>query len=490
MNLDFSTTSTLIKNNAALKLLRSDHAPLIISFLNRMFIEPGVNDLPENVLVEALEDELHHLEGRRNFKLYPRTARDYLIEWAAPDKAWLRRFYKPGSGGQAFDITPAVAKTVAWLQTLTGRSFVGTESRLLTLVDLLQQMKAGTEQDPTKQLAEVDRQIAELNYQREQILDGQFRALDATGLKDRLQQFNFLHRDLVSDIREVQHNFHQLDRELRQEITLWDGTKGVLLDRVIGQCNVIDTSDQGRSFRGMWDFLLSARRQDELMALFEYVQQIPELADEMQGVQLVGAYQEWTRAAVQTQGIVAQLSKQLRRFIEDRTFLENRKIMETLQRIERSAIAIRENPPRQLGTEVDHWRASVSLPMDRRMHVPKAAEAFDTTSVIDAPLAGDETDSRILFENRSVDVEALRQQVRRTLQVDDTATLVDILTSFPLTHGLGEVAAYLQLSDETFTTTLDEAAPETLQWASETAAGHATTRAATLPRVIFTRNHS
>ena len=180
MNLDFPTTSTLIRNNAALKLLRSDHAPLIISFLSRMFIIPGANDIPESVLVEALDDELHVLEGRRNHTLYPRTAREYLIEWAAPDKGWLRRFYKAGSNEQVFDITPAVAKTVFWLESLTTRSFAGTESRLLTLVNLLQQMKEGTEQDPAKQLAEVDRRIAELQSQREQVLEGQFRTLDAT----------------------------------------------------------------------------------------------------------------------------------------------------------------------------------------------------------------------------------------------------------------------------------------------------------------------
>lgn len=490
MNLDFPTTSTLIRNNAALKLLRSDHAPLIISFLSRMFIIPGANDIPESVLVEALDDELHVLEGRRNHTLYPRTAREYLIEWAAPDKGWLRRFYKAGSNEQVFDITPAVAKTVFWLESLTTRSFVGTESRLLTLVNLLQQMKEGTEQDPAKQLAEVDRRIAELQSQREQVLEGQFRTLDATALKDRLQQFNFMHRDLMSDIREVQQNFYQLDRDLRQEITLWEGGKGELLDRVMGQRNVIDSSDQGRSFKAMMGVFSDTRKQDDLLALLSHVQQIPELQGEIGDARLTDMLQDWSNAAYQTQRIVAQLSTQLRRFLEDRAFLENRRIMETLIAIERNAIEVREYPPRTLGMEIDHWRASITLPMDRRMFTPRSVDAFADTSVTDAPTTLSDVDTQILFANKSVDVEELRRRVRRRLQTDDITTLAEIIREYPLEHGLAEVVAYLQLTDDTFSVILDQDAHETLQWSADTIAGNPVTRAATMPRAIYTRSAS
>lgn len=490
MTLDFAASSSLIRNNSALKLLRSDHAPLIISFLNRMFIAPGVNDIPESVLVDALEDELHMLEGRRNYKLYPRSAREYLIEWAAPDKGWLRRFYKAGTTEQVFDITPAVAKTAFWLESLTTRSFVGTESRLLTLVNLLQQMKEGTEKDPAKQLAEVDRKITDLKLQREQILDGQFRALDATALKDRLQQFNYMHRDLVSDIREVQQNFYQLDRDLRQEITLWEGGKGELLSKILGQRNLIDSSDQGRSFKATMGIFTDTRKQDDLTALLEYVQKIPELRDEIGNARLTDMLQDWSNAAYQTQRILAQLSSQLRRFLESKTFLENRKIMETLRSIERKAIDVRDDPPRTLDLGIEHWRAAISLPMDRRMYVAKSVDAFANTHVTVADGAASIEDAQILFENKSVDVEELRCRIRRRLQTEDTTTLAEVVLEHPLEHGLAEVVAYLQLSDESFTVVLDQDALETLGWSSVTRAGDPVTRAATLPRAIFCRTSS
>ena len=54
-----------------------------------------------------------------------------------------------------------------WLDSLGQRSFVGTESRLKTMFDLLRQMVEGTETDPAERIrtlrerrAEIDAQIA------------------------------------------------------------------------------------------------------------------------------------------------------------------------------------------------------------------------------------------------------------------------------------------------------------------------------------------
>ena len=47
-----------------------------------------------------------------------------------------------------FDATPAVEKALAWVQGLGERSFVGTESRLNTIFELLRQIVYGTETNP------------------------------------------------------------------------------------------------------------------------------------------------------------------------------------------------------------------------------------------------------------------------------------------------------------------------------------------------------
>jgi hypothetical protein len=36
-------------------------------------------------------------------------------------------------------------------------------------------------------------------------------------------------RGLLSDFRQLEHSFHELDRELRERVATWEGSKGELL---------------------------------------------------------------------------------------------------------------------------------------------------------------------------------------------------------------------------------------------------------------------
>ena len=86
MSLDFATLDTLRTLNPAWRLLRSDHAPLVASFLQRVFVTPNVRVMAAADLAEALEDELYALRLQLGDKAFPKSAIDYLNDWAAPDK--------------------------------------------------------------------------------------------------------------------------------------------------------------------------------------------------------------------------------------------------------------------------------------------------------------------------------------------------------------------------------------------------------------------
>lgn len=66
---------------------------------------------------------------------------------------------------------------------------------------------------------------------------------------------------------------------MRERITLWDGGKGALLQDILGERGLIAESDQGRSFRAFWDFLMSRSRQEELTQLLERVMQLGAVAE-------------------------------------------------------------------------------------------------------------------------------------------------------------------------------------------------------------------
>ena len=176
--MDHATLTVLRERHPAWRLLASPHAPLLASFLHRTFVAPNVRTMSEADLGEALEDELFALREQSGSQAYPKTAPEYLDDWAAPDKGWLRKFYKTGTDEAQYDLTPATEKAIAWVASLTERPFVGTESRLHTVVELLRQIAHGTEPDPESRLVELRRRRAEIDAAMTAIVDRKIGALD------------------------------------------------------------------------------------------------------------------------------------------------------------------------------------------------------------------------------------------------------------------------------------------------------------------------
>ena len=480
MSLDYAGLDLLRRSHPAWKLLRSDHAPLVASFLHRVFIEPNLRLMAQADLAEALEDELFALRERYGAELFPKRAVEYLGDWADNDKGWLRKYYPTGSDEPHFDLTSASEKAIGWLASLTGRAFVGTESRLLTLFDLLRQMSQGSETDPETRIAELLRQRGEIDGAIERIRDGDISLIGDTAIKDRFQQFLQLARDLLADFREVEHNFRNLDRQVRERIALWDGAKGELLEEIMGQRDTIAESDQGKSFRAFWDFLMSQSRQEELSRLLEQVLALPPVVAMQPESRLRRVHYDWLEAGEHTQRTVARLSQQLRRFLDDQAWLENRRIMDILHSIETRALALREHLPSGDFIELAEAGATIELPMERPLYRPP-----QKPRIVDMALEEgiEDGDVAALFNQVVVDRAELDRNIRQALQERAQISLAELVALHPLRQGLSELLAYLQLAGGRNDTAVDEEITESLEWRL----ADGSYRRVRLPRIIFTR---
>jgi len=484
LTLDYATVDALRQHHPSWRLLNSPHAPLVASFLHRVFVVPNVRVMAAADLAETLEDELFALREQLGPAAFPKPALDYLNDWASPEKGWLRKFYAHGSDEPQFDLTPATEKAIAWLSTLAERSFVGTESRLLTLFELLKQMSEGSEADPEKRIAELRKRRDEIDAEIARVQSGDVPLMDGTALKDRFQQFMQLARELLTDFREVEHNFRLLDRRVRERIALWEGAKGALLEEIMIDRDVITDSDQGKNFRAFWDFLMSSRRQEELSELLDRVLALPPVADLKPDVRTRRVHYDWLEAGEHTQRTVAQLSQQLRRFLDDQAWLENRRIMDILHGIEAKALARRENPPAGETMSIAEPAAGVELPMERPLYAP-ALKPLIADIVLQA--GEEDTDVAALYAQVVVDTAQLARHIRHALQDRAQITLRELTETHPLQHGLAELVAYLQLGSESFKTVVDEATPDMIAWEAPAKDGAAVRKAARLPRVIFVR---
>lgn len=479
--MDYDDIDALRRSDPAWRLLRAEHAPLLLSFLGRVFVDENVRGIAASELVERLDDELYALHERLGEDAFPRRAKDYLDEWAHTESGWLRKYYADQDEAQ-FDALPAVEKAVTFVRSLERRDFIGTESRLNTAFELLRQIVYGAEEDPAKRLDELHRQREAIDQEIAKVERGELDYLDRAGVRDRFQQFSTTARELLSDFRQVEANFRELDRQLRAQIAGWTGTKGELLDDVLANRGDIGRSEQGRTFSAFYDFLLSSRRQAEFQELLEAVTAIDELAGDVDA-RTRRVHYDWLAAAERTQDTVRLLSEQLRRFLDDAVWLENRRIVEILNSIQSHALDLREHESHLPGADLDSFAPELVLPLERPLFEPKRRTAINSEAVVDE---GEDADPTALFEQTHVDVDALVRHVYDSLGGKLQVGLAEVVENHPLAEGLAELLTYISLPNQQLAVVFDDEATDEVAWTG----ADDVERIATVPKVSFVRRRA
>lgn len=478
--MEFQTLEILRNDHPAWRLLRADLAPLVASLLDRVFLKPNVRQMTESDLARHLEDDLFRLRRELGEDRFPRDARAYLEEWASDRHGWLRKRYVSGSDEAQFDITPAAEAALTWLASLGTRTFISTESRLLTVFDLLRDLINDTEPDREARTAGLRRRRAEIDAEIARLAAGPVPILDDASIRDRFHLIVETAQSLLSDFRAVEHNFRTLDRDARIKISAWEGSKGELLERILGDRDAIAESDQGRSFQAFFDLLMSTDRQDELTQLLERMLALGPVKVLKPDRRIKRVHFDWLTAAEATQRTIAKLSGELRRYLDDKAWVENRRIMRLLRDIESHAAEISDCPPTGDFMEIDAMAPEIMLPMDRPLFSPPIKPDLEDT----IPEVEGDISANALFDLVHVDKSRLQAQIWRTLQRRDQISLSEIVTEYPLELGLSELVTYLSIASEDPNSVIDDLSKTRIDWVD----GEGTERRATMPRVVFVRS--
>ena len=370
-----------------------------------------------------------------------------------------------------------------WVGDLRSREFIGTESRLNTIFDLLRQMVFGAEDDPERRLAELRRRRAEIDEEIARAERGEIVRLDAVSQRDRYQQFSRTARELLADFRQVEENFRRLDRSLREQIAGWTGSKGALLDDALGSRNSIAESDQGRSFQAFYDFLLSHQRQAELTDLLERLQEIEEIGEEDERLAPHPLRLDRRLRADPGDGPAALRAAAP---VPRRPGLAGEPAGVRPPAQHRGQGAGRAGHP---ASRPSRWRwTTPASPSDCRWSGPCTGARPRCTLESAAVAAGsDEFDSSALVSQMYIDRARLAGSVWEALGPQEQVGLRTVLADAPLEQGLAELIGYLSLAEPGLAVVFDEEHREQVAWSPE---DEEVERVADLPRVSFTRDRT
>jgi len=479
--MEFWQLRELRATHPAWRLLAADHAPLILSFLAQVFVRQNRRSMGQAELASKLDDYLFRLREAEGQELFPKSGKAYLEDWARPDTAYLRKYY-PRAGDEAeFDLSPAAEKAVDWIGKLEQRQFVGTESRLQNLLEQLQQLIQLTETDPQVRIQELRQQQAALEQQIAELERQPVLSVDATQVKERFFQVEDCARQLVGDFRQVEQNFRDLDARVREKITLSDQRKGELLAEIFGDQDAIADSDQGKSFRAFWALIMSPQRQQQMADWLQTIFALDPVRELEPDDFLRRLHHRLLEAGEKAQRTSASLAEQLRRYLDDQAWKENKRILQLIGQIERHAVNCKQNPPNDPDFgQLDDTRAAIDLPMSRGLFRPDriAPVTLQSADEGDGDFASD-----ALYDQEYVDISRLQANIRQSLQQRNQVSLSELCEQFPLQQGLAELLAYMNLASQQDNALIDDAHNIRIRWQTEDNRW----KQATLPTILFSR---
>ena len=257
--------------------------------------------------------------------------------------------------------------------------------------------------------------------------------------------------------------------------------KGKLLDDIFGKQDVIWGSDQGRSFRAFWEFLMTPVRQTELNDLLVRVLNLPEIQELSRDRFLHDIKFHLLDAGEKVYKMSNLLVEQLRRYLDSQAYLETRRIMELIKSVEKSAIELKDGAPAGKDLmQVADTKANIDLIMCRTLFSPPKRENFDTGRITEGEA---ELEIAALYRQSYIDANDLKANIGKALQLQSQVSLAHLTKLFPIQKGLAEVVAYLHIALKSDRAVIDETKFEAIRWI--TAKGER--REWNLPQVLFIR---
>lgn len=448
--MEYEYIKNLKESSPALRLLKVDNSPLIVSFLFNSFKRDNKTTLKESELENSLSDYLYNL-NRDQEQQYNAEPKTYLRKWA--DEGFLRAWYEGDTDEATYELTPATEMAFEWITDLNKKEFIGTESRLLNIYAILREITVKSTPDPHKRIKELEKQKKKIDAEIHLIKIGNLEVLDETKVKERFFEVEDIARNLLSDFKQIEQNFRELDNEIRIKQIGTNLSRGKILDEIFSVQDLIWNSDQGKSFKSFWELLMSQSKQEELNELIEMVLELPQLK-EIKDENTIGRLKvNLVEAGDKVNKTNSIIIEQLRKYLDDRLFIENRRIMDIINSIETKAVNLKAHPPTQKGfAEIDN-KIKMDFTLDRPLFNPPKVLQLKNT---DFNEGNAQISTTALYNQMYINPDELKMRIREMLKHRSRVSLKEVTERYPVEKGMAEVITYFSLATRSDTAIINE----------------------------------
>jgi len=456
--MNYEQVKILIKNSPTVKMLRSNNAALIITFLHNQFKETNEQPIPNSILVQKLADYLDELNyqdeddndlSSLNLDSVDR-ARRYIEQWSDEKNRYLSFYTDENTKEIMNSPTKHTSRVFQIVELLKDRKLVGTESKFKDIFNKLKELIDNSIEDPKKKIEELEKRKAEIEDEIRAIKrEGSVRTFENYQIKSRFDDVSKITNELIGDFREVEENFKIIVRNIYEKQSDKSLSKGKILQYTFDSLDELKQTDQGKSFYAFWNFLLDDASQDELKQL---VNDVYKILDD-RGIEYNEKFLRRAKTILHLSGRKVWdsnnlLADKLSRIIAEKNLEERKKVKETINIIRNLALQMVDKTPSLDSYITIEGDVIIDLPLERKLgeeqivseftEQPKPSENnFDLESLMN------------LVNTKHINRKELLNNIETILNDTSQVSLSEVITKYPVTKGLAEVLGYISLVQTT-----------------------------------------
>ncbi|MDD3591788.1 MAG: DUF3375 family protein, partial [Sulfurovum sp.] len=238
--------------------------------------------------------------------------------------------------------------------------------------------------------------------------------------------------------------------------------------------------DQGKSFFAFWQLLTDARKSERLSNMIENLYNNEVVKEFDRDEKLKSLKYELLKSAQKVSSVSLKLIEQLRRFIDDRAWLDNKRILELCKSIEKNALEIKSQPPKskELFT-IKGSSASIKSPFENRLHTMSQEKKLQSELLekdIDINLES-------FYHQFFIDEELLQKNITKILLHKSQCSMEDIVGEFGIKKGIAELIGYLSIAKNSENARVEDS--EKIRLKIEDFDGM--TKMVSMPKIVFVR---
>jgi hypothetical protein len=432
------------KEEPAWRLLATLQSPAICTCLHVLFATE--RSLPSSALHERLHRQLEIV--RRAGADLPKPANEYASDWIA--QGWLRREFPHGATEEVFELTAPTVDAIRYMLRLSQPRAIATESRLTSVVQLLQTLAEETDANPETRLVGLLAERDRLNAQIQAVRAGKVTHLPPERAIERAREVLAQANELLEDFVRVQESLGTINLQLRRELVENEGARADTLERIFNGIDVIKQTEAGRAFDAFWRMLVDPVASTRFEAALAQVVTRPFLAsmDAAERRSLTKLKSRMVERAADVHTVQASFASGLQSFVRSREFREQRRLVALLRSALMAAMSAAEDmrPTQKVDAHLFRTSAAIRSASQWVLHDP-AEHAVEAGMVeIEASDARLE-DIEELVQRSEIDMRSLKRNLVDALALAESyVTIGHVLERYPAEQGLGSVVGYMHLA--------------------------------------------